>query len=163
MQIYVLRSEMWVSVPLRQAFSFFEDPHNLAKITPPWLNFRVTSPQKVEMRKGAEVEYTIQWMNLPIHWKTIILEYQAPNLFIDEQAKGPYSLWRHTHNFESSETGTRVGDRVEYALPFGLAGRFAHYLIVRKHLLQIFRFRQEQIGRLLGGEARQIMQPIISP
>jgi ligand-binding SRPBCC domain-containing protein len=161
MQIYVLRSEMWTSVPLRQAFSFFEDPYNLAKITPQWLNFQVTSPQKVEMRKGTEIEYTIRWMNLPIHWKTIILEYQPPNLFTDEQAKGPYSLWRHTHNFERCETGTRVGDRVDYALPFGFVGRFAHCLIVRKQLLRIFRFRQEQIGKLLGGEVRQILQPTI--
>lgn len=154
---------MWTSVPLSQAFTFFEDPYNLAKITPSWLNFQVTSQQRVEMRKGAEIEYTIRWVNLPIHWKTRILEYQAPDMFVDEQIEGPYSLWRHTHTFQCSESGTRVGDRVEYAVPFGLGGRFAHSLIVRRQLLQIFRFRQEQIARLLGGESRQTMPPQISP
>jgi ligand-binding SRPBCC domain-containing protein len=154
---------MWTSRPLNQTFAFFEDPYNLAKITPPWLNFQVTSRPKVEIRKGAEIEYTIRWMSLPIHWKTLILEYKAPDRFVDEQAKGPYSVWRHTHTFEPAESGTRVGDQVEYALPFGLLGQFAHSLIVRRQVLEIFRFRQEQIGRLLGGETRQTLAPAVMP
>lgn len=51
------------------------------------------------MRKGAEIEYTIRWLGVPIHWKTLIEEYDPPCLFIDRRETGPYTLWRHRHTF----------------------------------------------------------------
>ncbi len=73
------------------------------------------------MRKGAEITYTIKWLGIPMHWKTVIGDYEPPILFVDEQVEGPYALWRHQHKFSPTPEGTRVGDRVEYALPFGFS------------------------------------------
>lgn len=160
--IYTLRCEMLVRSSLQETFAIFEDPYNLAKITPGWLNFQVTSPYRVEMRKGAEVEYTISWMGLPVHWKTLILEYEPPFFFVDEQAKGPYALWRHRHTFEPSAAGTKVGDQVDYALPLGPLGQLAHAVIVRRQLLGIFEYRQQELGKLFGGNTQQIVAPYIT-
>ena len=113
MAIHTLRCEMLTRRSLQETFAVFEDPYNLAKITPSWLSFQVTSPQRVEMRKGAEIEYKISWLGVPMHWKTIIREYEPPFLFIDEQAEGPYTLWRHRHTFQPCAEGTKVGDHVE--------------------------------------------------
>lgn len=162
MHTYTLHCEMLTKSSLEQTFAIFEDPYNLAKITPQSLNFQVTSPNRVEMHKGAEIDYTIRWLGLPMHWKTIILEYEPPFLFIDEQAKGPYAFWLHRHTFQPTEDGTKVGDHVEYALPFGQLGSLAHSLIVRKQLLGIFNYRQEQLGRMLGSGTQQTMKPHIS-
>ena len=148
---------------LQDTFTVFQDPYNLAKITPSSLNFRVTSPHRIEMRKGAEIEYTIRWLGWPMHWKTLILEYEPPTLFIDEQAKGPYKFWRHRHTFEATAEGTKVGDHVEYALPFGPLGQLAHGLAVKKQLLGIFNYRQQQLSRMLGGQAVQTVKPYIEP
>ncbi len=101
MQTYTLRCEMLTKSSLQDTFAVFEDPYNLAKITPSSLKFQVTSPQRIEMRKGAEIEYTIRWLGLPMHWKTLILEYSRRFSFVDEQAKGPYKFWRHRHTFEA--------------------------------------------------------------
>jgi ligand-binding SRPBCC domain-containing protein len=143
------------------AFAIFEDPYNLAKITPGWLNFKVTSPQRIQMRKGAEIHYTIKWLGVPIRWKTIIREYEPPRIFIDQQAEGPYTLWLHRHTFRETPDGTVVADHVDYALPMGLLGRLAHAVAVRKQLLEIFDYRQEQLAKLLGGSTRQIAAPAI--
>jgi ligand-binding SRPBCC domain-containing protein len=161
MRIYRLHCEMLTKSSLEQTFAIFEDPYNLATITPRWLNFQVTSPNRVQMRKGAQIEYTIRWLGLPIRWKTIILEYDPPFLFVDEQEKGPYALWRHRHTFESTEHGTKVGDHVEYALPFGPLGTLAHSLVVRRQLLEIFDYRQQQLGKMLGRDTQQIVKPYI--
>jgi len=146
---------------LPETFAIFEDPYNLARITPPWLNFRVTSSERVQMRKGTEIHYVIRWLKLPVRWKTVITGYDPPYKFVDEQERGPYTLWRHHHTFEETPEGTKVKDRVQYQLPFGLFGRLVHALVVRRQLLAIFRYRQRELGRMFGGKARQLVPPYI--
>lgn len=156
---YVLRCEMTTEAPLAEVFRVFEDPYNLAKITPPWLNFRVVTP-RVEMRRGALIDYTIKWMGLPMRWRTLISEYEAPRAFVDEQLKGPYTVWRHLHTFEETEFGTRIVDQVRYALPLGVLGRAAHSLMVERQLKGIFRFRQRALAPMLG-RVREMPDPSV--
>jgi ligand-binding SRPBCC domain-containing protein len=73
--------------------------------------------------------------------------------FEDEQAKGPYALWRHRHSFEEVDDGTVISDRVEYALPLGALGRLAQHLMVGRELRGIFQYRQRALMKLLGGDA----------
>jgi ligand-binding SRPBCC domain-containing protein len=139
-------------VPVEQAFRVFEDPYNLARITPPWLSFQVANRENVSMRQNAEIEYTIRWLGLPMKWKTIISEYHPPFAFVDTQEKGPYVWWHHTHAFVPSENGTLVIDEVRYILPLGPLGRLAHVLLVERQLKQIFRYRQKTLPALIGGD-----------
>jgi ligand-binding SRPBCC domain-containing protein len=150
--MYVLTCQVKAPVSLRQAFAVFESPHNLARITPPWLKFSITTPGQVTLRCGAEIDYQIRWLGIPISWKTIISAYEPPLFFEDEQAKGPYAMWRHKHTFEEVEDGALISDRVEYALPLGALGRLAQPL-VRRQLRGIFEFRQRALPPLLGGDA----------
>ena len=161
MKIHTLRCEMLVPKSLADTFAVFEDPHNLAKITPSWLNFQVKTPGRVTMRKGAEITYRIKWLGLPMHWKTLIVEYEPPFLFVDEQAEGPYSLWRHHHTFKPMAEGTLVCDHVDYALPVGILGDLAHRAVVARQLLEIFRYRQQELQKLFGGATRQMAEPSI--
>jgi ligand-binding SRPBCC domain-containing protein len=161
MQTYHLRCELIASCPLLQTFDVFKNPLNLAKITPNWLNFQVIT-KDVKMQKGAEIEYIIKWLGLPMHWKTLISDYQPPLLFVDEQAEGPYALWRHRHTFAETPEGTKVGDHVEYALPLGVFGQIAHAVMVKRQLEAIFKFRQREIGNMLGGKTIEVTAPVIT-
>jgi ligand-binding SRPBCC domain-containing protein len=147
MKIYTLERRMTLPVGQAEAFSFFEDPRNLARITPPWLGFRIVNAAPVEMRQGAEIRYRIKVAGIPLTWKTLITEYQPPSYFVDRQAAGPYRLWIHRHEFREAPGGTEVSDRVDYALPFGWLGRIAHSLFVRRRLRQIFDYRHDALAR----------------
>lgn len=152
--IYRLTCNMAAPVPREQAFTVFEDPYNLARITPPWLNFRIVSPEHVTMRQGAEIDYLIAWFGLNIKWRTVITRYDPPREFIDEQIRGPYTLWHHEHRFVAitlpdGRVGTQISDQVDYKLPLGRLGQIAHAMTVKKQLLGIFRFRQRAIAELL--------------
>jgi ligand-binding SRPBCC domain-containing protein len=153
--MHVLTCHMRAPVSIETAFAVFESPYNLARITPAWLGFRITTPGRVIIREGAEIEYRIGWLGLPLGWKTLFTAYDPPRLFEDEQARGPYSFWRHRHGFEAAPGGTIVSDYVEYALPFGALGRAVHALIVKRQLRQIFEFRQRALIPLLGGDPGQ--------
>jgi len=142
---------MTVPKPIEEVFKVFENPYNLAILTPPWLHFLVTSKEKVEMQRGAEIDYRFRWLGIPMHWRTRITAYDPPFLFVDEALRSPYNFWRHRHTFESVDGGTLVRDSVEYALPAGLIGRLAHAFAVRWNLITIFTFRQKALDRLWGG------------
>jgi ligand-binding SRPBCC domain-containing protein len=146
---HILRCELVTETPLAETFRVFENPYNLAKITPPWLNFRIVT-ENLKMRRGALIDYRIGWLGLPMKWRTLITEYDPPLSFVDEQLKGPYVLWRHRHTFLETAEGTVVGDEVRYILPMGPLGRVAHAVMVRRQLEGIFRYRQKALGAMLG-------------
>jgi ligand-binding SRPBCC domain-containing protein len=107
------------------------------------------------MNNGAIIDYTIRWFGMPIRWRTRILSYRPPEMFVDEQLKGPYTLWHHTHTFMPTVRGTEMTDVVRYRLPAGVAGRMAHALLVRRQLEEIFDYRAKTIGRIFGPIGRQ--------
>ena len=74
---------------------------------------------------------------------------------MDEQLRGPDRTWVHSHEFEEVPEGTRIIDRVHYALPLGPLGDLAHALWVRRTLERIFDFRRDVIAAQFGvGERR---------
>jgi len=162
MHLFNLQCELVAPVKQASAFELFEDPYNLAKITPANLGFRVLGKERVTMRQGAQIDYRIYWMGLPLHWRTRITAYEPPHVFVDVQEKGPYARWIHRHVFTAVPGGTKVSDLVEYELPAGPIGRWVHDAIVAKQLRQIFEYRQLQVGRLLGGRVTQTQRPVIS-
>jgi ligand-binding SRPBCC domain-containing protein len=146
--LYTLRRELWIPAPRERVFRFFSDARNLESITPPWLNFCVLTPGPIEMKAGAGIQYRLAWRFFPLRWTTRIVEWKPPDYFIDEQTRGPYRAWRHTHTFREENGGTRMLDSVEYALPFGLLGRLAHAVKVRHDIEGIFDYRADAIGRI---------------
>jgi ligand-binding SRPBCC domain-containing protein len=151
MPVHILTREQRLPAPPRAVFPFFGDAHNLEAITPPWLGFRVTTPQPVEMAAGTLIEYRLRLHGVPIRWRTRIAVWEPPTRFVDVQLRGPYKLWHHTHEFEPTADGrgTLMRDTVRYALPFGPLGEIAHRLFVARDLGAIFDFRTQQVANAL--------------
>ena len=129
-----------------RAFSFFEDPHNLAHITPKWLHFRLLEDGGGRTFEGVEFKYSIKWLGLRIPWRSRIVDYHPPHEFTDIQVAGPYRKWMHVHRFFPAPEGTRMEDNVGYRLPLGLAGRLAHIWIVERQLRDIWTYRAARIN-----------------
>ena len=142
--------EQRVSKPLAETFAFFERPENLATLTPPSLHFLLLSPSPVPMAKGTTIDYKLQIWGFRIRWTSVITAYDPPHGFSDEQTQGPYAVWRHRHLFSATADGTLVRDEVAYELPWGILGRIAHALVVRRQLKRIFDYREKMLQELLG-------------
>ena len=41
-------------------------------------------------------------------------------------------------------------DIIDYKIPFGLLGQLAHPIIVKKQLMDIFKFREDKLKKLFG-------------
>jgi ligand-binding SRPBCC domain-containing protein len=151
---YVLEQEQRIPRPLAEVFPFFADAANLERITPPELGFQILTPQPIAMKPGAVIDYKLRLYGIPFRWRTVIEEFVPGVRFVDTQARGPYKLWRHTHEFREEGGVTVMRDRVEYELPFGPLGRVAHRLAVRAQLAGIFAHRHAFVERTFPGAAR---------
>lgn len=139
-----------------QSFAFFEDPRNLSEITPDWLDFRMTGRGPMSsVYEGAEFDYTIRWLGVPIPWRGRIADYHRPERFTDIQVRGPYRSWVHLHVFRPVPEGTLMKDTVTYEVPYGQAGRLVHRLLIRRQLEDIFRYRAIRISEWASGDLRR--------
>lgn len=145
---HTLRREQWIPRGLDEVFAFFCDAGNLGAITPPWLGFRILTPGPIRMAAGAKVRYRLGWHGVPVTWTTLIRRWDPPHGFVDVQLSGPYRLWHHTHRFAACSGGTRMTDVVRYSLPFGVLGRAAHAIKVRRDVERIFDYRARRIAEL---------------
>ncbi|MFO0812623.1 MAG: SRPBCC family protein [Gemmatales bacterium] len=147
---YTLRREQFIPTGIDEVFAFFADAVNLDFLTPPWLHFRIKTKLPIVMKTGTLIDYTIRWRLIPVAWRTEILDWSPPYRFVDQQIKGPYSLWHHTHTFESKAGGTLMHDIVRYRLPLGPLGTLSHALIVQRDLNAIFDYRFQRIAERFG-------------
>lgn len=147
---YVKEASLWLAAPIEQVFEFFSDAANLQVITPEWFNFRITTPQPIEMREGAIIEYKMKIRHVPIRWRTRIEIWEPPHRFADNQLKGPYKRWFHTHTFESKDGGTLCGDHIEYIVPGGPLAPIVHKLFVKRDVDMIFDYRQKKLMEEFG-------------
>ena len=157
---YRLERETLLPVSLEEAWTFFSDPANLAVITPPELNFRIkTTLAPGEFYEGLQIVYTVQPIaGIPLRWVSRIVEVEMYKQFTDIQVAGPFASWVHLHTFEPIERGVVMRDTLDYRLPLGVPGRFAHWLFVRKQLENIFNYRSRRIGFLFNARRSAAFQ-----
>jgi len=152
MKVYSLSREQFLPISLSEAWKFFSDPGNLAKITPESMSFQVlTQLNGAPIHEGMQIEYRIKpLLGIPMKWVTIIGKVKDRELFVDTQKKGPYALWEHTHTFKEVSGGVQMTDELRYALPLGVLGIIAHAVFVKNELKNIFDFRFATLEKYFG-------------
>ena len=146
----VLECTQLLALPLKTVFEFFSDAHNLERITPPFLCFRILEMSTPHVEAGTVIRYRLRLHGLPLGWTSRIEVWEPPRRFVDVQVRGPYGLWRHLHEFAPEGEATRIRDRVEFRLPLGILHRTPVLSWVRRDVRAIFEYRRQAIGRLLG-------------
>lgn len=138
-------------ITLEEAWHFFSSPHNLEKITPADIKFKIHYTSGDKIYAGQIIHYTIQlFPGIKTRWTTEITHVRKQHYFIDEQRFGPYAFWHHQHKFEAFNGSVEMTDEVNYAIPLGIVGRFAHWLFVGRMLNRIFDYRYKILEELFS-------------
>lgn len=163
-------ASQWIPLPVPTVFAFFADPANLPPLMPAWQAARIdritlippstASPgSPIGVFAGAGTRMTISFRPVPfslirLRWDAEITEFVWNDHFCDIQlARGPFRHWRHCHRVypESREGrhGTLLTDQVEYELPFGRLGEYAHSLVLSHQIEAAFAYRHRRTTELL--------------
>ena len=155
MPLYTLKRQQHLPIDLKVAWRFFCEPRNLARITPDWLSFEVTSHPPVPLTAGSIICYRIRplW-RFAVSWTTEITHLEEPRLFVDEQRFGPYRFWHHLHRFDETDDGIVMTDIVHYRLYGGPLASPLHGTLVRPRLEAIFDYRAQVLGELFPGNGK---------
>jgi ligand-binding SRPBCC domain-containing protein len=149
MKIFQIKKNQTIPISLDKAWNFFSNPVNLSKITPSWLNLKITSDLPGKMYEGMIISYKVYpFLGIPSNWVTEITSVKDKNFFVDEQRFGPYKFWHHQHHFREINGGAEVTDIVNYALPFDPFSRMLNNILVQKKVNEIFEFRKEVLNKL---------------
>ncbi|MDZ7694474.1 MAG: SRPBCC family protein [Balneolaceae bacterium] len=142
--MYQLNQEQIFHAPVEEVWEFISRPENLNTITPPELDFEIISEVPDKMYNGLLIQYKVKLPLLGISdWVTEIKHIIPHRQFIDEQRIGPYSFWYHFHGLEKTEEGVKMTDQVSYLPPYGILGKIANKLLIRRQLEVIFTHRYE--------------------
>lgn len=145
--MYKLQSEIRLAAPLSEVFPFFSDAHNLERLTPSFLSFKVLTPAPIEMGVGTLIDYRLRVRGMPLRWRSEITAWEPPYRFVDEQRRGPYRAWIHEHRFEERDGMTVAIDSVQYD---HVGGRLVNRLVVAPDVRRIFDYRARVLREIFG-------------
>ena len=156
MKIYQKKTNQRLPISVSEAWNFLSNPGNLKSITPDYMGFKILDDHEPKMYAGQIIKYIVTpVLGIPTTWVTEITHVVDQKYFVDEQRFGPYALWHHKHFIKKIPGGVEMTDIVDYKLPFGLLGRIAHPILVKRKLNEIFEYRFKKLIELFGDYKEQ--------
>ncbi|MEE2638972.1 MAG: SRPBCC family protein [Acidobacteriota bacterium] len=135
-----------VAHAVNEVYPFFATAHNLERITPSFLHFRIRRISTEPLTAGALIDYTLWLHHLPVWWRTQIDDWEPPYRFVDRQIRGPFKHWVHTHRFEADGDGTLIRDEVRFDLHCRALWRRRWLGWVHDDLRRIFAYRRRAVA-----------------
>lgn len=144
-----LTFEQYLAAPRDALFAFHRRPANLRVLLSGWPGFELSAhAAEIALATRLNVGQRVALMR-----HTMVLEhvvFEPPLRFAERQIEGPFARFEHMHEFVEADGGTRIIDRLDFALPWSRGGRFAERFIVRPSFQRFFAFRRTAYERLLA-------------
>lgn len=110
------RATVRIRAPRDRVFAFHADAANLAAVLPPGVPLRTIGP--AVLGPGARLRFSFG----PFSGTGLVVAWEPPFRFVDDQSFGPFARWHHEHRFvtightTSDKDATWVTDTVDFAL-----------------------------------------------
>lgn len=92
---------------------------------------------------------TVTWQAVHLFKKRTMMvkitEIQPPTFFKDEMLEGDFKSFKHQHYFKTIAEGTEMMDILEFKSPFGLLGKLADAVFMKKYLRHFLLIRNTTI------------------
>ncbi len=153
---FVARSQFEVGAA--ELFDWHGRQGALDRLIPPWE--RVVVEESSGTLADARVVLRMKGPFGPMRWIAQHKDFVPGRQFRDEQTKGPFSRWVHTHTVDAGPVGrSTLTDEIDYRLPLGTLGAFVGGGMVRRRLDTMFAFRHRRTREDLARHARFASSP----
>lgn len=108
---------------------------------------------------GESVTWRAKHFGVWQHLTSRVTEYERPFYFADEMVEGAFKDFKHEHHFLKSGDGiTLMRDVFDYTSPFGICGRVADKLFLKRYMIQLLIERNNVIKHYAeSGEWKSIL------
>lgn len=96
---------------------------------------------------GGLVTWSGRHFGIRFSHTSIIDACRPPMYFRDVMVTGVFDFFEHEHHFAVMDDGTRMRDEIRFAAPYGLLGRIAERMVLRRHLIAMLKQRNAFIKR----------------
>jgi uncharacterized protein (TIGR01777 family) len=146
--------------PRDSLFAYHANEGAFERLAPPWERIEVIE-RSGGIRDGARLVMRLRKGPLGIIWDARHFGFVEGERFCDEQMRGPFARWVHTHAFDrgASDEASVLHDHVEWALPGGALGNALGTPMARRQLDRMFAFRHLRTARDLARRQRFADRP----
>ncbi len=155
---YLKRSTL--PVEASEAFAWHARPGALQRLLPPWQHVRLVERDGEGIAQGVRVVLELRWGPFRSRWVARHGAVEDGRSFVDEQERGPFAAWRHTHRFEPGGETCVLEDRVVYTLPGGPLGALLAGPTARRALDRTFAFRHARTAADLRRHREAAVSPL---
>ncbi len=155
----IFERSVQVPVPPAELYAWHARPGAFERLNPPWEQVDVVE-RDPGLADGAAVHLRVKAGGLPLSWRLVHRDHVPGERFVDEQVRGPFARWRHTHHMRPAPRGATLVDHVDYALPLGAVGRALAGRFVQAKLDALFRYRHRVMTDDLAQHARTTTDPL---
>ncbi len=151
--------ESLLRAPAPAVYDWHARPGAFERLAPPWQALRIVE-QSGGIDAGGRVVFDARFGPLTRRWVAVLRDAVPGECFTDEQLRGPFASWVHTHRFVADGEGTsRLVDEIAYRLPFGAAGAALGGALAERELARLFRFRHRRTRDDLTRHAAYVDRP----
>lgn len=111
---------------------------------------RVVPPGRIDglLELGDLVAFEGRHFGIRQRFVAKITVLDRPHRFVDEMVEGAFKWLRHVHEFEADRNATLMRDTLEWEAPFGIVGRLADIIFLRRHMRWFVTKKQTALKRI---------------
>lgn len=112
----------------------------------------VTGSRMPWIQLGDDVTFRATHLGIRQNLTVKVIEFDRPHSFVEEMKKGAFRYLKHSHYFFRQDEGTVMRDVLEFASPFGFAGKLFDFLVLRHYMKRFLTDRNRRFKAYLEGE-----------
>ncbi|OCT15817.1 cell division protein [Paenibacillus pectinilyticus] len=130
----IIESELYINAPIEVCFDLARSIDIHAKSTSQTKERAIGGVTSGLIELGQSVTWEAIHFGIKQQLTAQITEMDFPHRFVDEQIRGAFKRFRHTHEFIEVNGGTLMIDIFEYDAPFGIMGKLASALFLKSYM-----------------------------
>jgi ligand-binding SRPBCC domain-containing protein len=147
-----IRLETWIDAPVERCFllSLSVDLHTASATSS--REKAVAGVMTGLLNKGETVTFQGRHFGVTLNHTSRIEILRPYSHFRDVMTSGRFKHFEHDHHFAAMNDGTRMRDEVRFSAPWGVFGRLATRMFLRRHLTSYLMERNAVLKQVLESE-----------